>query len=313
MNNLPRTQQIFRSRLRSIARVAQGLLVVVSGALLWACGGPQTSPGAGSTELENQGNALFSPAASSDAQPGVPAWSIVVVAFANVDPNTGDPIPVETVRAVADQALAKARTVGGLKEAYIEDRSGRLVVAYGRYPSADDPRAQADLKRLRSMKIGDDTPFATAMLTPPDTGDLAGKPEYDLRGARATFGPEAIYSLQVGVYGRGDGRAASAAELAEFRKAAEQAVATLRVQGEEAFFYHGPNRSMVTIGVFTDDDFWINQKTTYESPMVTAARQRHPFNLLNGRGIRERVAALPESDPRAWRIQPSRLIRIPER
>src|SRR5690606_17423075 len=86
--------------------------------------------------------------------------------------------------------------------------------------------------------------FATAFLAPPaGDPDPGAIPQYHLSRARIEFGAQSRYTLQIAVY--------ESNNPAEARRAAEQAAAQLRADGEPAFYYHGPSRSMVTLGAFT--------------------------------------------------------------
>lgn len=275
-------------------------------------------------DTRQTGQALFgagggagSDAKASTTNPSADAWSIVIVAFYDRDPYTGEPLPaaqLEEVHETARLSLHKVQTTAGLRNAYLARQGKSLVLAHGRYPSFDSPAAQADLKRIQNMVIEGERPFASALLVPPDGADIGTMPEYDLRTVKSRFGSSAVYTLQVGVYSREDGRPMSASERADIRKAAEQAVVELRRQGELAFYYHGPNRSMVTIGIFGEDDYRVDAMDgrITQSHELTTLRERHPLNLLNGRGIRQRVPNVPESNPNAWRLQPSGLVNIPE-
>jgi hypothetical protein len=223
------------------------------------------------------------------------AWSIVI--FSAV----GD-----TMDQDAQKALEKVRTVGGLPQAYMERRGKSLIVAYGKYPSADAPQAQQDLKRIQGLKVNEDTPFAAAVLAPPVFDSLPGSiPEYDLSTLKQRRGKAAMYTLQVGAYARMDGKEPSQQDLASFRSAAEKAVVELRREGEEAFYHHGRNMSVVTVGVFGDKD--VNPVVAgQDSMIVTMARKRHPLNLVNGQGVKVRTRGQAEAQ-----LQPSRIIVIP--
>jgi hypothetical protein len=104
---------------------------------------------------------------------------------------------------------------------------------------------------------------------------------FDLSRVRGQYGKAAIVTLQVGVYERTDSGQVTAADLAEIRKAAEDAVAKLRAEGDPAYFLHGPRRSMVTIGVFPEEE--VTQKRSAEA---AALKKKHPHNLLNGQGYK---------------------------
>lgn len=189
------------------------------------------------------------------------------------------------------------------------DRPARIV--FGRYDDPASPRAQNDLKRVREIVRDGARPFGGAVLIPeavhaPSDERLA---RFDLRRARKQHGSEFVYTLQVGMYAREDTRRPSAPDLAAFRKAAEDAVERLRREGEQAFFFHGPNGSMVTVGLFNDGDFDSSVVPPLESSRLKEARTRHPHNLLNGRGVRE-VSRRADGQAEA-RLQESRLVLIP--
>lgn len=213
----------------------------------------------------------------------------------------------ETRREAAPLALEQVRTKGRLPEAYIDDRPGAIVIAVGSYAGPDDPQAQEELKRVRAIEVDGLTPYAFAFLCPPEARDQAGStPEYNLTRAKALFGSKAIQSLQVAVYGREDLKNPTEKDLSEVRTKAEEYCVQLRREGELAFYYHGPRRSMVTIGVFDTTDY-DPQLPSYNSPRLQEVRKRHPYNLYNGAAIREKRPGQKEG-----RLQPSTLVMIPE-
>jgi hypothetical protein len=233
--------------------------------------------------------------ASSPAAPWS-TWAIVLGVYEPAD------------RGRAQENLAWMRTVGGLGEARLERRSSALVIAYGVYQGADDPEAQADLARLRATVIDAKRPYAGAVLSPPASQAVAGgNADWDLAKVRASRGPDALYTLQIGIYGRGDDANPSPQEVAEFRTKAEEAVAELRAKGEPAFYFHGPRRSTVTIGVFGQSDYDPLNMPGFRSPPLSAAWEEYPYNLLNGQAIRERIPGTEQH-----RLQASSLVRIPE-
>lgn len=243
-----------------------------------------------------EGRAIFDQGDSAGDVTPWSTWSIVLSVFR----------PEERSR--AQESLAWTRSVGGLVEARLERRSSGLVIAYGVYRGADDPQAQRDLVRLREMTIEGSRPYAGAILAPPTMEAASGRnPAWDLARVRAARGRDALYTLQIGVYGHADGRQASAQELTEFRRKAEQAVGELRSQGDEAYYYHAPHRSTVTVGVFGPTDYDPLNLPGFRSPSLARAWETHPYNLLNGQAIRERI---PGTDQQ--RLQPSMLVRIPE-
>lgn len=269
---------------------------------------PRPAPKQKNTDLKKEGEALFNPGKSPTAT-GDPAsnsaWSIVLTSFRNEDQAAQAAAALQTIRAEA-----------GLAEAYAEPRGEATVIAFGRYADPASRQAQTDLARVRAatMLSGGEPRkvFASAFLAPP--AEIKGaNADYDLRNARRLNGKWALYTLQMGVYSREDRKAPSPSDLAEFRRTAEEAVAKLRREGEPAFYYHGPNRSMVTIGLFGEDDFDA-ERSMDKNPSLTALRQRFPYNLQNGLGIKQKFRI---TDPDSGRqvvkekLQPSNLVGIP--
>jgi hypothetical protein len=246
---------------------------------------------------------------SKAAAGGEPAaggrWSIVLEAFREGDQD-----------AKARETLDQIKTRGGLSEAYLEKRGAATVIAYGDYADPGSKEAKADLERIHNLTVTVDgnaqKPYGRAFFAPPE-GTPGNTPEYDLVNAKRLNGNWVLYTLQIGVYTRDDNKPPSEKELAEFRKTAEDAVVKLRREGEQAYYYHGPTASLVTIGLFGKEDF-DPQVPGVQSPTLTALRQRFPYNLLNGMGIRNRVTL---TDPKTGkkikqeRIQPSGLVAVP--
>lgn len=269
------------------------------GALLAACAAsPDPSPraaaqGAPSQSVRDEGQALFGGSGGSGggSQPGRLAdagWTIVLRAYSGPDARA--------------QAIAAVQAVGArlpVPGARVQDRGRGAAVVVGSYAAPSDPAAQRDLRRIREFDLEGQRPFATAFLAPPvETNDLGATPQFHLSRATHEFGALARYTLQIGVY--------ESANPAEARRAAEQAAAELRRGGEPAFYYHGPSRSMVTVGAFTAREAGL--ESPIPSPILEEFRRRHPFNLFNGRRLEQRTAGASRTTP-----QPSFLVEIPER
>lgn len=240
-------------------------------------------------------------AANASAEGGIePTWWSVAVAH------------VPSGRMDHAESILQTVQDAGLAEAYIAMRDGRPVVSFGRYEDPSDADAQAGLRRVRRTVIGEMSPFASAMLSPPvqvRTGSETD--EANLRTVRERFSKsQAAYTLQIGAYGRGDLGKPTPEELVLFQREAEKAVRQLRAQGEEAFYYHGPNMSMVTVGVLSETDHDGSTQPPVESMRLRELRRKFPNNLLNGEGIRETVRTETGT---AQRLQASRLVAIPER
>lgn len=228
---------------------------------------------------------------------GQKGWTIVLLSVDQADK--------------AENMLAQVRTTGRLPDAFMMQRNGKFVIAVGSYEDPAQRIAQVELQRVRAIEIDGQKPYEHSFLAPP-SGDLArgSIPEYDLRNARRQYGEKAFYTLQVAVYGREDDQKATETDLTQFRAAAEKAATSLRQEGELAFYYHGPNRSMVTVGIFGEDDVKVNRGVTTESAKLQMARDRHPLNLLNGRTIIEHVRT--STGGTVPRDQASFLVRVPD-
>ncbi len=238
------------------------------------------------------------PRPSGPVDPSAANWTIAVAVFRG-----------ETQQDDAGKALARVRNEGGLPEAYLQRRGPSTLIAYGKYAGPSDSRAQSDLTRIQQMQVGGTAAFTGAYLCPPYQGQIASQlREYDLRRAKATYGAQALYTLQIGWYGREDMPRTTEADLKESRKAAEEAAERLRREGELAFFFHGPNRSMVTVGVFDSSDFDPVKQPGLESARLKDARRRHPLNLYNGAGYSYKSPGMREA-----KLLPSGLVAIPAR
>lgn len=214
-------------------------------------------------------------------------------------------------QAQAQRALDNIRSVGGLPDARLEAREDSFVILVGSYASPQDPAAARELQRVRATHVSRRPIYSTAYLIPPTGETMRGtNPEWDLRTVRDRFGSAAVYTLQIGVYTRLDGRMPSQSDVAEFRKAAEAAVAELRAEGEQAFYFHGPTSSMVTVGVFGEDDHDASVAPAIESTRLREARERHPNNLVNGQGFNETIRT--DSGRTVRRLQKSALVMIPK-
>ncbi len=276
------THGFVRGLLRQMAALA-----AISASLAGCAGGAGASS---SGDLASEASQVFGEPGAAGARGGGgvvrEGWTIILMSF------QGD-----EARRQAEAILPRIQQEAGLTRAFVEDRKEGAVIAHGRYRGPGDPRAREDLEEIRGVLLGNAPAFPTAFLAPLAEGGAEGAiPELNLTRARELFGDRAQYTLQIAVY--------ESAERRDAMAKAEQAAATLRREGELAFYYHGPTRSMVTIGVFNDDDF--DPTTGMMSADLRASRERHPHNLYNGTGIEVRVGGQKEG-----RLQPSGLVQIP--
>ncbi len=153
-----------------------------------------------------------------------------------------------------------------------------------------------DVKKVKSLVIDDLQPFISAFLVPPDTLESGSDSPWSLASVRRQYGPEVrLYTLEVGVYEDPDREVAL--------RAAEEAVEVYRRQNEPAYFYHGPHRSSVTIGVLTEAQ--VDLEAPGFGPSVRELRLRHPHRAVNGLEVRVIEAGRDRG------IAPSKLMLIP--
>jgi len=163
----------------------------------------------------------------------------------------------------------KLRSQAGLAELWYSNRGHSTIVYAGRYRDPRSDRARAALAQVRSAQIDGESRFAQAEIVPLSGGDIPVYNEYDLRNHRGGL------TLQIGFYDSNFGP--------NFRKAAEIQAEILRGEGEDAYFYHGPNRSMVTIGLMTEDEAFVqNGPTQSYSPATRQLQEEYPYNMMNG-------------------------------
>lgn len=283
------------------ARAAQIGLYGLIGTLFWGCGSAESRDQKVLDPYAREAAGVFAVDESASGTPTEPAWWSVLVAA------------VPSGRMDDAQRMLDTVHTTGLTEAYIALRDKRPIIAYGRFDDPAEPEAQAGLKRVRETNISGMTPFGAAMLIPPAAQRTGSETdELNLRSIRDRLTKsEAAYTLQVGVYARPDMARPTAEELTIFQREAERAARQLRADGEVAFYYHGPNMSMVTVGVFSEDDHDGETQPPIESIRLRQARQKHPHNLLNGQGIKETVRT--GTGGSAQRLQASRLVAIPDK
>lgn len=290
------------------------IVLSLFGASVWAQSGseprPDSRPDPKLDRFKKEGKEISKPAGQTAKKPKAGAkdaddpdaattWVIIVGAFSGDD---------QTTRA-ADAARKLA--LQGLTGVTAHKRGKATVLEYGSYAGREDKAAIDDLARVRDLDIDGQKQLAGAFLAPPAQGALGAIPEFNLSNALKDYRGKTkpIYTLQVAVYARDDDKAPTSKELAQFRQTAEEAAAQLRREGETAFYYHGPNRSMVTVGLFGPKDS-DPLKPGSESMALRELRDRYKYNLLNGKGIKE--TQMGANGKEVSSLQPSFLVAIPK-
>jgi hypothetical protein len=146
---------------------------------------------------------------------------------------TGAEGPVEADR------LARELTAKGLKDVFVVAGPEVTSVCTGHFTSWKDPEADKTLHTVRQIRdASGQRPFAQVMLVPVPAA--AARNEWPLEKAQG------VYTLHVATWGL---------DMANRETAAQAYCATLRAKGVEAYVYHGPRFSMVTIGGFGPNIF----------------------------------------------------------
>jgi len=193
----------------------------------------------------------------------------------------------------ASQAFALTsglREQTGLGNLWYSDQGDSATVYAGRFRDPRSERATSALSQVRQANVAGERPYAGCNLVALSGGDNAVYNELDLRNHVGA------YTLQIGFYDAQFGP--------DFRAAAETAVDILREEGDEAYFYHGPNRSLITVGLFSEREAFVQHgQTQAYSPAITQIKQRHPHNLMNGLTFERRENGIGG-------IQESSLVRV---
>lgn len=164
-----------------------------------------------------------------------------------------------------------------LTDAWIYDQENDTLVMQGRFTEPNSPQVQEELHHIRAMKIQDVQRFEKVQIVPYGKTAMTAATPSDL----AQFTGIQGYTLQVAFFDKAGG--------SRFREAAETYCRQLREKNEQAYFYHGPNRSMVTIGLFTDADWEGEGIKKHYGQRIQDLQLRFPNNLGNGSTIVEKV------------------------
>lgn len=181
-----------------------------------------------------------------------------------------------------------------LADVWFLDHGDVAAVYLGRYPREDHPDAQRALRQVRAARLDGRRAFADARIVPIDRrrGEGAGLDEHDLRQFSGYF------TLLLAVYEQEYGR--------DFRTAAEQYAQQLRDDtGHDIYYYHGPNQSIVTTGLFTRADFVAVDGVDTYGPRIRERQEEFPHALRNGQTIRN--PEVPTDD----QLEPSIIVRVP--
>lgn len=250
------------------------ILLVSFSPLAAACNGPEW----GTPQGGSRGGGLFQSARGAKED-----WEILCARFEDEG----------RIRMADDfgAALKRVNRITPAKVRVVHD-STESRITYGPYPLGFNnkggvqftPEINRDLDLIRHLAVGESYPFFTAVKQPA-TPTSIGPPEWDLRRAKG------VLTLQIGVF-------FNTPTFSERKEAAVEWVKDLRQRGVEAYYFHGPMKSTVTVGSF-DESAVRGTRTLRDrsgnpiaprgptrdySPEVIKLRQNPEFahNMVNG-------------------------------
>ena len=218
------------------------------------------------------------------------------------EPSAARPLTIVLVEYDGPEAGASAQRLSqelsgqGLADVFVVEGAHHASVCVGRFDSWKDPKANATLNRVRQIRDArGQYPFMGVMLMP--------VPEPLPENPWPLEKTPGLFTFHVASW-EAPGRAAAAQAYA----------AQLRSRGFEAYVYHGPRLSMVTIGAFGpdifDDPAKIDRpgvKPKIVSPVVLGLIQKFPRMRLEG----QEVPVIQTEKGRA--SIPTQIVRIPGR
>ena len=315
--------------MRSDKIVAIVVLIALSGLLSGGCGEqPNRSGMDGSRNSASNSNGVREPSGRAETAPvddfgddWLQAERLSVTTEGQSESADGDrstwTINLKTFTGA--RSAGSARTMTGQlttldprfgNGAWIHQTTDGAAVVYGRYASVEDPRAQEDLRWIKSFSINGQPILRGAMLTRVVVGGARQSfGRFELLSVRKQYPAiDPLYTLQIEVWGSFGAR-----ELTwdEVRRSAEQRVRELRGENVLAFYHHDFDQqiSMVTVGLFDHTSF---DPQTYIGldPTLIEYRERFQDHLMNGAPVDEVLSAkvlIKKKHP-----QRSRLVIVPK-
>jgi hypothetical protein len=180
------------------------------------------------------------------------------------------------------EAKRKTQSATGWTGVYVvhEERTSGLYL--GQYASQEE--AERDLQRARQYKTPQGAqPFRTAVVTR-RPGHRVGRPEWDLAGATG------YYTVVIAEFYSEPGVTEDRMELTVAN------CEDLRRQNVEAYYYHGPAKSYVTIGVFPVEAYRMEEtsdggvRAVIEDERIAKILKERPYLAVNGY---QEVVSLP--------------------
>ena len=173
----------------------------------------------------------------------------------------------------ARKLMREARAKGGLADIWYSSDARWTRVYAGKFRQPNSDQVKSVLREVQQAKIDGKRVFEDAKVVALGSSQVETLDPHNLR----SLSGQGLVSLQVGYFDRTYGT--------DFRRAAEQTVKDMRKNGEEAYYYHGPHRSLVLINAWTRDEAFFAQTGRMErySNAVRLVQQKYPYNVPNGR------------------------------
>ncbi len=187
---------------------------------------------------------------------------------------------------------------------HLTQQRATSTVTYGKYNGPDDPRAQKDLKFIKSLAVPEQGyAFLDAHLEPIPEPDPAVNQQYMIHNAHG------YWTLQIGKF-YGPRR----------KQAAVEFVNAVRNEGFPGYLYHGPVISIVTVGAFPENAVRAGNKGKFIGRMVPVSfklrsfLKKFPYMTINSgyarfksvrkKGISERIRSqiikIPSANGSFW-------------
>ncbi len=161
----------------------------------------------------------------------------------------------------------------GVQGIWVKETNGVVLVLRGQYGDPETDAAMEDLHEMRMLEVDGLKPYGNVDLVSLAVSAGGGAPAKSQAGVAGNpldlTRYKGKYTLMVAGY---DGP--------DCRKNAEKAAAVFREKGDDAYFLHGPKVSVVTVGLFGEDDFAADQSY---GPRIKALQKKYPYYLYNGR------------------------------
>jgi hypothetical protein len=197
-----------------------------------------------------------------------------------------------------------AAEMAGLPDPFILHERAASTLYAGRYRTRE--AAMDDLRRAQQWQSPSRLrPFQAAFVMPYPTEDPQANPAWDLERA------DGAYTVLVEVYHNDPKK-----NMNRRKEAAVQRCKELREEGEEAYYYHGPANSVVTIGLFDDSAVKMVRKGPVTRPVILSREmksimKRRPHVYTNARKRQVAVPALATGKPMLI-LRPTYPVRVPQ-